>query len=155
MLLRSIPTWLSSWSFSSGLRPVSNSTAMIGARERVALLKSPKYCPATAPAGEVELERTKAMPKPGLFWIWGRIEKIKEVENEEMVVLLLLLFMWLFLLMGSRVGKKALPMENWLVSLVSRTTGESTRASRMRSRSEVVLKELKRKSKAVEPKNRR
>lgn len=50
----------------------------------VALLKIPKYCPGSAPGGEVELERTKARPKPGLVLISGRIEKTNEVENDEM-----------------------------------------------------------------------
>lgn len=39
-------------------------------------------------------------------------------------------------------------MENWLESLVSRMTDESSRASPMSRRSEVAVKELKRKSRA-------
>lgn len=39
-------------------------------------------------------------------------------------------------------------MENWLESLVSRMTDESTRASPMSRRLEVAVKELKRKSRA-------
>ena len=48
--------------------------------------KRPKYWLARAPGGEVELERTKARPKPGLSLISGRIEKTKEVENEATAV---------------------------------------------------------------------
>lgn len=53
-----------------------------------AVEKSPKYCPASALGGEVEPERTKASPKPGLVEISGRMEKMNWVENEvEMVEL--------------------------------------------------------------------
>lgn len=52
----------------------------------MALENRPKYWPARAPFGEVELVRTKARPKPGLVQIWGSIEKTNEVEKELRVV---------------------------------------------------------------------
>lgn len=65
---------------------MSNSTAMRGKREgEIGFLNRPKYWLASAPGGEVVLQRTKARPKPGLVAICGKMEKTKEVENEEMV----------------------------------------------------------------------
>lgn len=65
---------------------MSNSTARRGATVgEVALVKMPKYWLARAPGGEVELERTKQRPKPGLVEICGRTEKTKAVEKEERV----------------------------------------------------------------------
>ena len=58
---------------------------------------------------EVEEERKKARPKPGLVGSFGRMEKTKDVEKE---------------VMGSFLGKKARPRENWLESLVRRTAEE-------------------------------
>lgn len=84
MLLRSIPMWLSSMSLTSEFRPVSNSTARRGALNRtVVLVKRPKYWLEIAFGGEVELERTKQRPKPGLVDMSGRMEKTKEVEKDE------------------------------------------------------------------------
>lgn len=75
--------WFPSGSLNSGFCPVSNSTASSGATKgTVALVKSPKYWLARAFGGEVELERTKQRPKPGLEAMSGRIEKTKEVEKE-------------------------------------------------------------------------
>lgn len=63
---------------------MSNSTARRGAVNRtVALVKRPKYWLAIAPGGDVELERQKQRPKPGLVDMSGRTEKTKEVEKEE------------------------------------------------------------------------
>lgn len=52
----------------------------------VALEKRPKYCPDKAPSGEVEPDKTKASPKPGLELISGRTEKTNWVEKEDKVV---------------------------------------------------------------------
>lgn len=83
MLLRSMPTWFPSGSLISLLIPVSNSTARSGATVRAAALeKRPKYWPARELLGSVELERTKAMPKPGLDEISGKTEKMNWVEKE-------------------------------------------------------------------------
>lgn len=49
------------------------------------LVKRPKYWPAMTPGGEVELERTKAKPKPGLVATSSKIENTNEVEKEEIV----------------------------------------------------------------------
>lgn len=48
----------------------------------MAVEKRPKYCPARASGGEVEAERTKARPKPGLVEISRRMEKMNWVEKE-------------------------------------------------------------------------
>ena len=48
-------------------------------------MKIPKYWLARAPGGEVELERTKQRPKPGLLESSGKTEKTKDVEKEERV----------------------------------------------------------------------
>lgn len=49
---------------------MSNSIARSGATDLVvALVKRPKYWLAKAPGGEVELERTKQRPNPGLVEI--------------------------------------------------------------------------------------
>lgn len=79
--------WLSSGSLNSVFRPVSNSTARSGATTWVVeFVKRPKYWPAITPGREVELERTKAIPKPGLVATSNKIENTKEVEKEEIVV---------------------------------------------------------------------
>lgn len=71
-------------SLNSGFRPVSNSIAIRGLTGgSVALVKIPKYWLAIAPGGEVELERTKQRPKPGLVEISGKTEKTNDVEKEE------------------------------------------------------------------------
>jgi hypothetical protein len=50
------------------------------------LVQRPKYWPGKAPGGLVQLERTKARPKPGLEAMLGNMEKTKEVEKEKRVV---------------------------------------------------------------------
>lgn len=49
----------------------------------MAFVKIPKYWLAKAPGGEVELERTKQRPNPGLLESSGKTEKTKAVEKEE------------------------------------------------------------------------
>lgn len=120
----------------SWLRPVSNSIARSGAGVWADELKTPKYWPPRALGKEVEVERKKARPKPGLVEIWGRIEKMNWVEKEMVELELLGDRNWI----GE--GWKALPIENWLESLVRRMTGGSRRESLVRVIGVVVVKEL-------------
>lgn len=51
----------------------------------MAFEKRPKYWLARAFGGDMVLVSTKARPNPGLVEIWGKMEKTKEVEKEEML----------------------------------------------------------------------
>lgn len=149
MLLRSMPTWLLSGSLNSEFRPTSNSTARRGeGEEEGRSAKRPRYWPERALGGEVELERAKTRPKPGLVLSWGKMEKTNEVEKEEIVAVELevvggVFIIWIWVLWKTR------PVEYWLEPLVSWRTGGSSRVSPTRVREElavVALKELKMKS---------
>lgn len=105
------------------------------------------------PGGEVELERTKARPKPGLVSICGRMEKTNWVEKDVSAV-----EFGRAPLMAILEGKKARPYDHCTESLVSLTTLDCTLASLMR-RTSVELpapaKELNRKSTAREGQSKR